>query len=211
MRSAFLEYLRLLWRHWWRLLIGVGFGTVGAVMDMEIITAPVPSWVWWGLAFGTFSFAQFMSFVTLHKEVTKYRKKPKPEVYLHTVFDKLYDSATQKGEQHPTAFAINSIIERAITGEIIIFGIRNGPPDVATGPQEPIDKSYWKHNKITTDGKLYFGLTQHEKTIRMRTRGPDEIYYSLKADGSQVQICWPQRKQFRIQWPFRREDADVSR
>ena len=95
MRSALREYLRLLLRHWWQLLIGVGFGSVGAVMDMGMIAAPIPSWVWWSFALGSFVFAQFMSFAKLHKEVSKYRSTPTPgqsvaDLYNDIAFSPLY-------------------------------------------------------------------------------------------------------------------------
>ena len=205
MRAALREYLQLLFRHWWQLLIGVVFGAIGAVMDMEVIAAPIPSWVWWGLAFGTFAFAQFMSFATLHKETAQYRKKPKPEIYLHTVFDRLYASAEQDDTMaHPTEFAINSIIEKAIAGDIKIFGSRTDPKD-GIGPQEPIDSKHWKDNKITTNGIIYFGQSPHQKAKRMKTEGEGEVYYTLKLDSSQGQLCWPQEKRFKMQWPFRKE------
>ena len=51
---------------------------MGAAKDMELMEAPVPSWVWYLLAVGAFVLAQYMSFVTLHKEVKVHRDRPNP-------------------------------------------------------------------------------------------------------------------------------------
>ena len=211
MRAAFLEYLQLLWRHWWQLLIGGCFGIVGALKDMEVIGAPLPSWVWWGLAFGTFAFAQFMSFFTLHKEVAKYRGKPKAEIYLYTVFDRLHASAEQDDAiPDPPKYAIKVIVEKAIAGDIKIFGSRTDPRD-GDGPIEPINSEYWMDHTITTYGIVYFGLTPRHKAKKMRTEGEGDVYYTLRVDRSQVSLCWPEKRRFRLQSPFRREIVDVSR
>ena len=113
MRGAFLEYLRLMWRHWWQTAIAVGFGIVGAVADTRVVETPIPTWTWYVLAFCSFAIAQYMSFATLHKEVTSYRAKPKADISLHMVFDRLYELA-RKSHMHNDAIelAINSIVEK---------------------------------------------------------------------------------------------------
>ena len=75
MRGALPEYLRLMWRHWWQLVIGVAAGIAGLLTDMEAIPEPLPSWVWYCLAVGTFVVAQFLAFYTVHKEVATHRAK----------------------------------------------------------------------------------------------------------------------------------------
>ena len=74
---------------------------------------PIPTWTWYVLAFCSFAIAQYMSFATLHKEVTSYRAKPKADISLHIVFDRLYELA-RKNHMHNDAIelAINSIVEK---------------------------------------------------------------------------------------------------
>ena len=80
MRAALFEYLRLLWRLWWQLLIGVGFGIFGAALlnDMEMIEASTPSWGWYLLAIGTFACGSILRFLTRRstKPVSTHRATP---------------------------------------------------------------------------------------------------------------------------------------
>ena len=214
MRGALFEYLRLMWRHWWQLVIGVAAGIAGLLTDMEAIPEPLPSWVWWGLAVATFAIAQFMSFLTLHREVAKFRSKPKPDIYLHTIFDRLCESVPQVSIlSDPIESAINSIVEKAASDDIQIYGAKRLPDD-GGGPVVPIDATYWGDHSITPYGKkLYFGKSPYDRAIALRTCGEneDEVYYTLRTDSRQAELCWPRERRFKLQLPFRRETVDVSR
>ena len=178
---------------------------MGAAMDMELMEAPVPSWVWYLLAVGAFVFAQYMSFVTFHKEVKVYRDRPKPNSSLYTIFDYVFNIATKdQNLSDPIEATTNWIIEKAVGGELQIFGTRKNP-DEGDGVIEPIDREYWREHSFTSDESLYFKLSPNDKAKRMQTTGEGRIYYNLKADSSQVFLCWPQKKRVKLQWPFRRE------
>ena len=212
MRGALPEYLRLMWRHWWQLVIGVAAGIAGLLTDMEAIPEPLPSWVWWGLAVATFAIAQFMSFLTLHKEVAKFRAKPKADTSLHVVFDRLHERATLT-HMHNDAIelAINSIVEKAAAGDIVIFGSTVDPKN-GNGPIMEIPSEYWRENSITIYGnKAYFTFPESIRETQIRTTGESDLYYALKTDGAQVELCWAQEKRFKLRWPVWRETVDVAR
>lgn len=211
MRDAFFEYLRLMWRYWWQLAIGVAAGIAGLLSDMEIIPEPLPSWVWWGVAVGTFTLAQFLSFLTLHKEVTSFRDKPRADVSLNAAFNYVHKQAIRDPNlSSPIDAVTNMILGKAIVGDIPIFGTRKNPDD-GDGVVEPIDADYWRDHSFFLNELHYFKLSPVEKGKRMRSTGEDPIYYNLRTDTSKVFLCWPQERRFRPQWPFRREIVDVSR
>ncbi len=178
---------------------------MGAAKDMELMEAPVPSWVWYLLAVGAFVLAQYMSFATLHKEVKVYRDRPKPNSSLCAIFDYVFKIATKDPNlSHPLEATTNWIIEKAVGEELQIFGTRKNP-DEGDGVIEPIDSEYWRGHSFTYNEILYIKLSPNDKAKRMLTTGGGRIYYNLKADSSQVFLCWPQKKRVKLQWPFRRE------
>lgn len=203
MRSALREYLRILLRLWWQLLIGVGFGAVGAVMDMEVIAAPIPSWVLWSLALGTFAFAQFMSFATLHKEVSKYRSKPAPNKSIADLYNEIVFSILQDDDlvDHHSA-TINKIVEQAIMGNLKVFGTKT-PPQKGYGKLEPIENQFWRDHEFEIPES--HNWSRNEQIKQTRTVGEGEIYFNLKVDSSQVSICWPKKTRAKLQWPVKRE------
>ena len=205
MRGAFLEYLRLMWRHWWQLAIGVAAGIAGLLTDMEAIPEPLPSWVWWLLAVATFAFAQFMSFLTLHREVATFRDKPKANVSLYAAFDYVYKIEIEDPNlSNPIEAVTNMIIERAIVGDIPIFGTRKNP-DEGDGVTEPISAEYWKYHRFFINEMHYFELSPVDKKKRMRSTGEEPIYYNLRTDTAKVFLCWPRQTRLKLRWPVGRE------
>ena len=104
----------------------------------------------------------------------------------------------------PIEATTNRIIEKALVGEIQIFGTRKNP-DEGDGVIEPIDSEYWREHSFTSNELHHFNLSPNDKAKRMKTTGEGEIYYNLRADSLQVFLCWPQKKRLRLQWPFKRE------
>ena len=211
MRGALLEYLRLMGRLWLMHLVEVLSAGVGGARDLELVPV-IPAWIFYVGAVGLFVLANFWAFYTVYKEVTQYRTKPKADTSLHIVFDRLYERAT-KAHMHNDAIelAINSIVEKAAAGEIQIFGTTMDPRQ-GNGPTISIPVEYWRENTITIYGnKAYFGLPPGARETQTRTRGECDVYFTLKTDSAQAQLCWPQEKRFKFQWPFRREVVDVSR
>ena len=210
MRAAAHEYFKLMLPRWWCLSLGAAAGVVGLLADMEGITMPLPSWIWWVLALVALVVAQFWAFATLHKEVTSRRSRPRADMYLHKIFDRLHEAASLNHPQEdPIKNALNLIMERAATGEITIFGTATDPKE-GNGPAVPIDPVYWRKNYVTLYGKIYSGLTDWQRERQIRTEGEGETYYALRTDSSQVLLCWPQEKRLKLQLPFRRETANVK-
>ena len=172
MRAAAHEYFKPMLPCWWFLSLGAGAGVVGLLADMEAITMPLPPWIWWGLALVALVVAQFWAFTTLHKEVTSHRSRPKADMYLHKIFDRLHEAASLNHTlEDPIRHALNLIIENAATGEIAVFGTMTDPRE-GNEPAVPIDPVYWRKNRVTLYGnKIYFGLTDWHRERQMRTDG----------------------------------------
>ena len=208
MRAAFFEYVRLLSRHWWQLLIGGVAGIVGIAHDMGATwLEQVPTWIWYGIAILTFVVAQFWSFATLHKEVDRYRARPTPNTSLLRVHDYVWKK--MKGNANladPMTASMNAVLERALMGDIQIFGTRTKPDD-GDGVMEPIEKEYWKEHTFSFSPISTFKLSLNDQTKRVRSVGEGEIYYNLHTDAKQALLCWPVEKRLRLQWPIRRENS----
>ena len=203
---AFREYVRLMLSHWWQLGVAALCGIVGLLMDMNVISIPLPSWVWRAVALGSFIVAQYFSFATLHGEVVKYRSKPKPSEPLKEVYDTVFHMLPHYEDlRDPEGAAANAIIEQAILGNLQIFGTPTNPKD-GDGAMHPIDKEFWKENSFEFPVSSNWSLKEERKrSCTTGTRYP--VYYNLQVDPDQVSLCWPQRKRFRFQLPFRRETA----
>ena len=205
MRAAWREYWKLLLPRWWCLGPGAAAGIVGLLADMDKIGMPLPPWIWWGLALVALAIAQFWAFRAIHKEVEQYRKKTKPDSSLYVVFDYVYKRIIKDPNvSDPINATTNRIIERAITGELQMFGTRTNP-DEGDGIIEPIDREYWRDHKFFVNEMHYFKLSPNEKMKRMKSTGEGDIFYNLQVDSTQVFLCWPQDTRIRLQWPLRRE------
>lgn len=199
--------MRLIGRHWWQLFFGAVAAVIGLLMDVQLVQTPIPSWVWYLLLFGALVWSQCMAFVTLHKEVKTHRDEPEADSSLYAVFDYVYEIETKDPNlSSPIEATTNRIIEKALVGKIQIFGTRKNP-DEGDGVIEPIDSEYWREHSFTSDEPHHFNLSPNDQAKRMKTTGEGEIYHNLRADSSQVFLCWPQKKRLRLQWPFRRESV----
>ena len=201
MRAAAHEYFKLMLPRWWCLSLGAAAGVVGLLADMEEITMPLPSWIWWERL-------ALVALVALNFGRSPHSTKRSPRVvlgqgqicictkYLTAYMKRLPLNHTQ---EDPIKNALNLIMERAATGEIKIFGTATDPSG-GNGPAVPIDPVYWRKNSVTLYGnKTYFGLTDWQRERQMRTEGEAETYYALRADSSQVLLCWPQEKRLKFQ------------
>ncbi len=198
---AFREYVRLMLRHWWQLGVAALCAIIGLMMDMDIISIPLPSWVWWAVALGSFIVAQYLSFATLHGKVVKYRSKPKPSEPLEEVHTNVYLSLPNFEElSDPEGAAVNAIIEQAVLGSLQIFGTRTNPKD-GDGAMLPIDKGFWKENSFEFPFSTDLS-PKEERKISHTTGASGDVYYNLQVDPDQVSLCWPQQKKFKFRMPF---------
>ena len=129
MRGAFLEYLRLMGKLWLLHLVEGLSAMVGGIRDLGMIEV-IPSWVFYAAATGLFGMAQFWAFYEIYKEVEQHRAKPKADVSLYTAFDYIYKRAI--GDPHlsnPIEAVTNMVLERAIAGDLPIFGTRKNPDE----------------------------------------------------------------------------------
>ena len=189
----------------WRLVIGVAAGIAGLLTDMEAIPEPLPSWVWYCLAVGTFVVAQFLAFYTVHKEVATHRAKPEPKQSLAEVYERLFgEMCGNEDMRNPEAAATTAIIEQALLGNLQVFGTTLNP-DRGIGPMKKISKDFWENN--TFRPSVAYGASQNELKERMHTHGSDgdQTYYNLKVDPAQVFLCWPQETRITWHWPITRE------
>lgn len=205
MRAALREYLGILARLWWQVFIGVGCGVIGAGKDMEVINWPIPSWIWWGLAFAAFAFAQFWAFRNVHQELTKYRHKPKADTSLLSLQDYVYKRLViDDNLANPLQASENAIVERALAGDLQIFGTRTSPDDGA-GIMEAIDREYWRNHSFTFNAMFTMQMSPRDKIRRFKSSGDGEIFFNLHTDLNQVYLCWPQQTRIRWRWPLGRE------
>ena len=205
MRAALREYLGLLARLWWQVFIGVGCGVIGAGKDMGVINWPIPSWVWWGLAFAAFALAQFWAFRIAHQELTKYRHKPKADTSLLSLQDYVYKRLViDDNLADPLQASENAIVERALAGDLQFFGTRTSPDD-GDGIMEAIDREYWRSHSLTFSSMFTFKMSVRDKTRWFKSSGDGEIFFNLHTDLNQVYLCWPQQTRIKWRWPLGRE------
>ena len=95
MRAALREYLRIMVRLWLFHALGMLSTVSGFIRDLGLISL-VPSWIFYAVAVGLFIMAQFWAFYAVHKEVTGHRSKPKPNMRLSDVHDRVLWSLMQK-------------------------------------------------------------------------------------------------------------------
>ena len=210
MRGALLEYLRIMGSLWLIHVAEVAAAGVGAARDWELIPV-IPAWIFYVGAVGLFVCANFWAFYTIHREVEQHRAKPRADVSLNAAFNYVFKRATVDPHlSNPVDAVTNMVLERAIAGDLPIFGTRKNP-DEGDGVMESIDAGYWRDHSFFLNELHYFKLSPIEKEKRMRSTGDDPIYYNLQTSAAKVFLCWPRNTRLTFQWPFKRETIDVSR
>ena len=201
--AAAREYVRLMCRHWWQTFFAIGFGIIGALADTKVMETPIPTWTWYVLAFGSFAVAQYMSFVTLHKEVSAFRKEPEPNMALKEIYDRVcYSLAADDNLSNFDVSAMIEVKERALLGKLQIFGTRV-PPSEEDGALERIDSEFWRDHEF--EFPVSYKLSRNEERKRSHTVGEGDVFFNLQVDELQATLCWPRKTRLKLQWPFGRE------